>query len=161
MRNLLNTTIIILTLLTSFSIQAAYVHDKGVKLTTERIINVDNKSKEELYNLTLDFFATTWVNSKKVIRLVDSTRGRIIAKGHFGYFGWSNNIAVKGTIQVDFKDGKVKIVLSNLENTAPNGVMYGSWSISSVEENNQPIIDSLFDSIELALSIDEKINEDW
>lgn len=156
---------LLIALITTLSLTACNLNGitaNDLKLDNERVIIVEGKTKQEIFDNVADYFATNWNDSKEVLQRTDEKRGRIIARGHFGYYNdMTARITVKGTIQVDVKDGKARILLTAVENTNQHGTQWGMYSAESMQAKNDNVIHKLFDEFELALNTQTSNNENW
>jgi hypothetical protein len=74
-------------------------------------------TKNEIYDMSLEWIARTFFDSKEVIELKDKENGKIIAKGITGFrgkTGWfSANTPCRFTIIIEAKDNKYRATYTN------------------------------------------------
>jgi hypothetical protein len=74
-------------------------------------------TKNEIYDISLEWMARTFFDSKEVIELKDKDNGKIIGKGIIGFrgkIGWfSANIPCRFTLIVEAKDNKYRATYHN------------------------------------------------
>ena len=75
-------------------------------------------TKNEIYDISLEWMARTFFDNKEVIELKDKDNGKIIGKGitmFSGKIGWfSANIPCRFTLMVETKDNKYRTTYNNL-----------------------------------------------
>jgi len=75
-------------------------------------------TKNEIYDISLEWMARTFFDNKEVIELKDKDSGKIIGKGittFKGKIGWfSANIPCRFTLIVEAKDNKYRTTYNNL-----------------------------------------------
>ena len=75
-------------------------------------------TKNEIYDMSLEWMARTFFDNKEVIELQDKDNGKIIGKGittFKGKIGWfSANIPCRFTLIVEAKDNKYRTTYNNL-----------------------------------------------
>ncbi|MDO6802980.1 DUF4468 domain-containing protein [Wenyingzhuangia sp. 1_MG-2023] len=81
--------------------------------TFEKIIEVPDKSKNELYVEANSWFVKTFNSAESVIEFQDKEAGKIIGKYVFSYFEGFYYYDVRQIIAVDVKDNKLRIVISD------------------------------------------------
>ena len=84
-----------------------------------KVIDSLNLPKQELYVRARSFIAYSFKNSKNVIQMDDKEAGKIICKGSMtpsskGTFGITYQNNVDFTLTVDLKDGKYRVVITDL-----------------------------------------------
>lgn len=90
------------------------------------VVNVDNVSKDELFNRAKNWFATAYSSSSDVLQLADSENGQLIGKALFKFSPISLNASdrvkgnIKYTIKVSVKEGRYKYEISDFIHQ-PNG----------------------------------------
>lgn len=73
-------------------------------------------NKDKLHTIANEWIALNYKDSKSVIQMNDKEAGVIIAKGIYGDIVYGiSSIDVKHTLTLRFKDNKVRITISNLE----------------------------------------------
>lgn len=83
------------------------------------VFEVSGKNASELYQLTKKWIASKYENPKKVI-VLDNENESIGIKHFFDIdTGFANpwRVKVKYNLSIDFKDGKVRILISNIGDT--------------------------------------------
>nr|WP_317632910.1 DUF4468 domain-containing protein [uncultured Flavobacterium sp.] len=84
------------------------------------IFEVSGKNATELYLLTRSWIVSEYNKPKNVI-MYTSENQSIIIKHHFDIFNHKinqNRLKIKYNMQIDFKDEKVKVTFTNIENTS-------------------------------------------
>lgn len=79
-------------------------------ITFEKVIDSNNKSKDDLFNLSLEFASKYLRNSNDEIRLKDKDTGKIIVKSSERY----NGGMLSELITIETKDNKSRIKVSNM-----------------------------------------------
>lgn len=98
------------------------------------IIEVPGKSKSELFTATNVWFADNFVSSKSVIQYSDKEAGKVVGKYHSQVAVGLAYHETNQTVQVDVKDGKVRLTFRNPQDYYSGSVLggntYGSMSMS-------------------------------
>ena len=99
------------------SIEGQWELNESGQLEYIRIIEVPGVTADELYNRAINFLHQLYNNSTQTIRQQDREQGRIFVKGIFGDVHQANlgsNITFNAdhSIQVDTKEGRVRIILT-------------------------------------------------
>ena len=83
----------------------------------QKVHDID-MTKNEIYDISLEWMARTFFDNKEVIELKDKDNGKIIGKGittFNGKIGWfSANIPCRFTLIVEAKDNKYRTTYNNL-----------------------------------------------
>ena len=74
---------------------------------SEIVIEDLNKGKDELYDITLEWMAKVFKDSKSVIEVKDKNRGKIIGKGYWVVTGFGNT-GVTFTLSISIKESKIR-----------------------------------------------------
>lgn len=80
--------------------------------TFEKIIEVPNKSKADIYISTNTWFVENFNSAESVIEFQDKESGKIMGKYVYIYMDGIYNQMVKQIISIDIKDGKVRLFIS-------------------------------------------------
>ena len=81
---------------------------------SEIVIENLNKGKDELYDITLEWMAKVFNNSKSVIEVKDKDRGKIIGKGYWIVTGFGNS-GVTFTLTFSIKENKIRGQFENYQ----------------------------------------------
>ncbi|MCD4768675.1 MAG: DUF4468 domain-containing protein [Bacteroidales bacterium] len=114
MKKLLLSILVLLNLDYSYC-QDIPIDDKTGKITYEAIESSDSLNKDEIYLKTLEWFALSFSSSNDVIQLKDKDAGKVIGKGNFMMNYYSRNPTIFFTITIMIKDGRYKIVITDLK----------------------------------------------
>lgn len=87
------------------------IEDDGT-ITFNKVITADNKTKDDLFLLAMDFVVSEYKNAQKVIQFSDQEAGVIIGKGLYEI---NKNCHVHHTLKIECKNGRIRIRYS-LEN---------------------------------------------
>ena len=95
--------------------------DDNGNVTYQRIVEVPNMKKDDIYNRVLNYFVYNYGSGKSVIQTQDKENGQIIGKGLYenlhtfsNGFGWVY-LSTWHIVRVDVKDGKARIILTLTE----------------------------------------------
>lgn len=95
--------------------------DDNGNVTYQRIVEVPEMKKDDIYNRVLMYFVYNYGSGKSVIQTQDKENGQIIGKGLYenlqtfsNGFGWVN-LSTWHIARVDVKDGKARIILTLTE----------------------------------------------
>ena len=91
-------------------------YNQEAKLEFERIVEIKEVDKDEIYNRAKLWFVKNYRSSNDVIQLDDKESGRLIGKGIYNYIITDIlplQFSLHHQISVFVKDGKAKIVLNN------------------------------------------------
>ncbi len=111
--------------------------EEDSKLTYEEVINVENASKDELYNRAKIWFVNSFNSSNDVIQMDNKEDGQIIGKAIFIYKpsmlqqSEQSKGPVKYTFSVFLKEGRYKYEVTNFIHE-PNGNSYGTLSVGLI-----------------------------
>lgn len=90
--------------------------DINRQITSTSIIDVEGKSKDELYILANSWFVAQFNSGKDVIQMNDKEAGIIIGKGHISNIGhrdgFSKSVDISTWViaRIDIKDNKVRLI---------------------------------------------------
>lgn len=84
------------------------------KVVYTEIVKVDSVNKNKLYSRANKWIISRYKSAKDVIQLADQDEGIIIGKGNFGITYYSRRPLIDNTLQIEVKDGRYKITISNL-----------------------------------------------
>lgn len=122
-------------------------------------------TKDEIYDISLEWMARTFFDNKEVIELKDKDSGKIIGKGitaFKGKIGWfSANIPCRFTLTVEAKDHKYRTTYNNFvglygENQTRPEPLEQKEYVDAVKAKLALIDDGLYDYLKKA-----KSNTDW
>ena len=95
------------------SMPIAPIEDRSM----QKVHDID-LTKNEIYDISLEWMARTFFDNKEVIEIKDKENGKIIGKGittFKGKIGWfSANIPCRFTLIVEAKDNKYRTTYNNL-----------------------------------------------
>ena len=95
------------------SVPIAPIEDRSM----QKVHDID-LTKNEIYDISLEWMARTFFDNKEVIEIKDKDNGKIIGKGittFKGKIGWfSANIPCRFTLIVEAKDNKYRTTYNNL-----------------------------------------------
>lgn len=95
--------------------------------TFEKIIEISNKSKADLYINANSWFVETFNSAESVIEFQDKEAGKIMGKYVFSYVEGIYYYDVRQTISIDVKDNKVRIVINDPYYKTTGDVLNGSY----------------------------------
>lgn len=108
-------TILILFAITPILVlsQEIKVNEESEKYEYQQIIELEGKSKNELFDKTKEWIALNYKSAHDVVQYESKENGKIIAKGNFvssmfGKKGW-----VRHTVIFDFKDNKMRVTYTD------------------------------------------------
>jgi hypothetical protein len=145
------------------------------RYTIEKIVPVENISKNNLYQRGLRWLVMSYRSANNVIQLQDSINGEIIGKGNLNTICWNKKIDVEHTIDILFKDGRFKVVVNQLIITihnSANGIDYPhTESIETLKLNGKDKlklytavndeIEKLINDLTNSMQSESKGKEDW
>ena len=101
----------------------------------ERIIDIPNTSKKEIFEGSKQWFAKSFKNSNSVIKYENLETGSIIGKGNMPYGCDMGTLAcalldtddyskrtLEFTLKVDAKDNRARVIFEDLVRTTPGGL---------------------------------------
>lgn len=92
-------------------IKFAFDADSSAMMLHTKELGTTQKSKDSLYTLSKNWFASTYKNASAVIQVDDKDNGHILGKGaHIFYTG----LILQYTIEVFVKDNKYRIYIHDL-----------------------------------------------
>lgn len=99
------------------SIEGQWQVDENGNVTYERVIEVPELSKPELFNRGLNYFTYGYTSGKSVIQTEDKELGRIVGKGmyddvHIGVTLVANVFDCYHIARLDVREGRARILLS-------------------------------------------------
>jgi len=122
-------------------------------------------TKNEIYDMSLEWMARTFFDNKEVIEIKDKENGKIIGKGittFKGKIGWfSANIPCRFTLIVEAKDNKYRTTYNNLvglygENQSRPEPLEQKEYVDAVKAKLAVIDDGLYRYLKKS-----KANTDW
>jgi hypothetical protein len=129
-------------------IEGQWKLDEIGNITYQRIVEVADMKKEEIYSRALSYFVNNYASGKSVIQTQDKDGGLIVVKGIYSsaYSGpvlfSMFSCSTWHIIRVDVKDGKARITLSLTEYDQKIGGGNSPTSYSTININSvYPIID--------------------
>lgn len=123
MRKLLTALLVQVAVLCHINAQAPaepmVIQEKDGAVFYEEVVQVDGATQEELYNRAKIWFAETFRSAKEVIQLDNKEEGKIIGKGVSSFIvnagtAIESDIPLYFTIDLQMKDGRYKILFSNM-----------------------------------------------
>lgn len=99
------------------SIEGQWQVDDNGNVTYERVIELPELSKPELFNRGLNYFTYSYTSGKSVIQTEDKELGRIVGKGiydnvHVGVTVVANVFDCYHIARLDVREGRARILLS-------------------------------------------------
>ena len=82
------------------------------ELKVQEIIEVD-LTKNEIYSLSLQWMANTFVDSKEVVEVKDAESGRLIGKGITYFTSVVVEIPCRYTITIEAKEGRARVTIDS------------------------------------------------
>jgi hypothetical protein len=145
------------------------------RYTIEKIVPVENVSKNNLYQRGLRWLVMSYRSANNVIQLQDSINGEIIGKGNLNTICWNKKIDVEHTIDIIFKDGRFKVIVNQLIITihnSANGIDYPhTESIETLKLNGKDKlklytavkdeIEKLINDLTRSIKNESKPSDDW
>jgi len=118
MKNLIILLLFIFPILLSSQIIKELPTDENGKLNYNKVVQVENTNKNELYLRGRAFFANTFKDAKEVIQMDDKDSGIIIGKAFSDIYitSWGNSIPIQMwfSIKIQAKDAKYKYEIYNI-----------------------------------------------
>jgi hypothetical protein len=101
-------------------IEGQWSLDDNGNVTYQRIVEVPEMKKDDIYNRVLNYFIYNYGSGKSVIQTQDKENGLIVGKGlyndvHIGISIVTTYIDAWHIVRVDIKDGKARIILTLTE----------------------------------------------
>jgi hypothetical protein len=118
-------------------IEGKWAVDDNGNVTYQRIVEVPEMKRDDIYNRVLNYFIYNYGSGKSVIQTQDKENGQIIGKGLYENLRtFSNgmgfvNLSTWHIVRVDVKDGKARIILT-LSEYSEN--FQGSISLRNIRE---------------------------
>lgn len=84
--------------------------DESGNITYKKVLNFENKSKNDLYDILQTYFAYTYDDANEVIQVEDKANGLLIGKGL--YDGTYSDVFTWHVIRIDIKENKVRIIIT-------------------------------------------------
>jgi hypothetical protein len=177
MKQTLLTTALLITTVLAYAQVVFPIDSASGQIRYERIVAVENTSKDLLYERANVWLAKAFVDSKEVIQYSNQETGKVLAKGRLElnatYNGYEQSMGVvRFTLEVNTKEGRVRVLISDLIHEFTDGnpspgdlrkeksypIMKKAWRVVKSETDND--IRSLIDSFEKAVSEVPK-EDDW
>ena len=98
------------------SIKTTYPLDMNNQITTTNVIEIPNKSKDDIFIAAHAWFNASFNDGKSVVQMADKNAGVILAKGflsgvgHRDGFSKSVTVGAYVIIRLDIKDAKVRLI---------------------------------------------------
>ena len=102
-------------------IEGQWSIDDNGNVTYQRIVEVPDMKKDDIYNRVLNYFVYNYGSGKSVIQTQDKENGQIIGKGIYDRlhtFSNGSGWVYLGTwhiVRIDVKDGKARIIITLTE----------------------------------------------
>lgn len=147
----------------------------------ERVIDIPNTNKKEIFEGSKQWFAKSFKNSNSVIKYENLETGSIIGKGNMPYGCDMGEVAcalletdrskrtLEFTVKVDAKDNRARVIFEDLVRTTPGGLTSAGMrtpatttnirlqsEVTQVKNMLDDTIDSLADDIKTTTS-----SADW
>ena len=88
--------------------------DESGKLNYSEIVQVDNVSKDELYQRSKQFFIDELESDKDIIQLDDQESGTVVAKGFYDVYVGLTKYQMWFTVKIQSKEGRYKYDIYNI-----------------------------------------------
>ena len=98
------------------SIKTSYPLDMNNQITTTNVLEIPNKSKDDIFIAAHAWFNASFNDGKSVVQMADKNAGVILAKGflrgvgHRDGFSKSVTVSAYVIIRLDIKDSKVRLI---------------------------------------------------
>lgn len=98
------------------SVKTSYPLDINNQITTTNVIDVPNKSKDDIFIAAHAWFNASFNDGKSVVQMADKNAGVILAKGflrgvgHRDGFSKSVTVSAYVIIRLDIKDSRVRLI---------------------------------------------------
>jgi len=102
-------------------IEGQWAVDDNGNVTYQRIVEVPELKKDDIYNRVLNYFIYNYGSGKSVIQTQDKENGQIIGKGLYDNIHTFSNgfgfvyLSTWHIARVDVKDGKARVILTLTE----------------------------------------------
>ncbi|MBT6997699.1 MAG: DUF4468 domain-containing protein [Prolixibacteraceae bacterium] len=115
------------------------------KYTKQEVIEIENKSKDDLFNKTIEWITLNYNSADDVIQLKDKELGKIIIKGNFSSSMYMKQGWINHTLVLDFKDNKLRY-------------KYTDFSYYSTGSGEMPFEKSMMSKKKMLKETEEKID---
>jgi hypothetical protein len=156
--------------------------EKTNLVTFQKIIELPNQNKSQIFSNCMAWIATNYVSGKYVTQLSDAEGGKIIIKP-IAYFTFNQSVSAECnyTLTISVKDGKARAVIDQLYSEHTPNTTYPGWGyaeewlegkangykqptgslkrLSAMANALADHIDGIFASLEQYLS--SQTEEDW
>lgn len=95
--------------------QVQFPMDSTGNITYREVIEVKDKSKDELYLSAKEWFAATFKDSKQVLEIDDKEAGVLVGSGWSNIDGQVIDIKLWQTIKIETKDGKYRYTVTDFK----------------------------------------------
>ncbi len=90
--------------------------------TFEKVIEVSGKAKDQIYIKANGWFVETFNSAESVIEFQDKEAGKIMGKYVFTYSEGVYTYSVKQTVDIEMKEGKIRVKVNNPLYKATSGM---------------------------------------
>ena len=134
------------------------------ELSIQKIID-NNIAKPELFRLSMEWIAATFVSAKSVIEYQDKDEGIIMGKGFTTLTGPLLDLPVDVyfTIKIEVKDNKSRITISSIYLQVTSGTSISKKSIDTKEAMDfyRPQLNKIIKSYEESIIKNSSSKEGW
>jgi predicted ATP-dependent protease len=112
----------------------------------QRVYDVPNLSKDQIYSKTLSWMAETYNSSKHVIELQDKESGRIVGNAITTFNSWIGiPLSYRYTISVDTKDNKIRVQFRDFISVDQEGQSaQNDYEMGKIKANLEALSDNLY-----------------
>jgi len=99
-------------------IEGQWSLDDNSNVTYQRIVEVPDMKKDDIYNRVLNYFIYNYGSGKSVIQTQDKEKGQVIGKGIYDRLHTFSNgtgwvyLGTWHIVRVDVKDGRARIIIT-------------------------------------------------
>jgi len=129
-----------------------------------RVVEVENMSKDEIFVKSMEWFSRTFKESKSVIDYQDKEAGKIIGNGAVvHYFNMIVNGQVKFSVKIEAKENRSRITLSNFSSKiiGTSGPAVDGALMQGEYNKVLPKLEVLMDEYATYLKSASSSNDDW
>jgi hypothetical protein len=116
--------------------------ETGKPLIFEKVIQVPELSKTDIYELARIWFTESFTNADNVLQIKDKEAGQLIGKGSFKYTksGLTTTTSVNGNIEflikIFAKDGRYKYIITDFTHYGNNFTSYKNTHFGLLTDEN-------------------------
>jgi hypothetical protein len=121
------------------------IDEESGKYTKQEVIDIENLSKDDLFNKTIEWITLNYNSVDDVIQLKNKELGKIIVKGNFSCSMYMKQGWINHTLVLDFKDNKFRY-------------KYTDFSYYSSGSGEMPFEKSMMSKKKMLKTTEEKID---